>query len=82
MVHLSLSLSLPPDKSEGGRVSAEFDEASQKLQDYSECLGIEVNERINVLDILKDCEDYQTQCLVEGQKTSSVSKKINNEILL
>lgn len=56
-------------------MSAEFDEASQKLQDYSECLGIEVNERINVLDMMKDCEDYQTQCLLDVQKTSSVSFK-------
>ncbi len=56
-------------------MSGEFDEASQKLQDYSECLGIEVNERINVLDMLKDCEEYQTQCLVEVQKTSTVSQK-------
>ena len=56
-------------------MSAEFDETSQKLQDYSECLGIEVNERINILDMMKDCEDYQTQCLLEVQKTSSVSFK-------
>ena len=54
-------------------MSSEFDEASQKLQDYSECLGIEVNERINILDMLKDCEEYQTQCHAEVQKTSSVS---------
>ena len=63
------------DKSEGGRVSSEFDEASQKLQDYSECLGIEVNERINILDMLKECQDYQSHCLVEVQKTSSVSEE-------
>ena len=62
------------DKSEGGRVSSEFDEASQKLQDYSECLGIEVNERINILDMLKECDDYHSHCLIEVQKTSSVSE--------
>ena len=61
------------DKSEGGRVSSEFDEASQKLQDYSECLGIEVNERINILDMLKDCYDYHSHGFVEVQKTCSVS---------
>lgn len=61
------------DKAEGGRVSSEFDEASQKLQDYSECLGIEVNERINILDMLKDCQDYLNHCLTQVQKTSSVS---------
>ena len=44
------------------------------MQDYNECVGIEVNERINVLDMLKECDEYQTQCLVEVQKTSSVSK--------
>ena len=71
---LSLSLYLTSsDKSEGGRVSAEFDEACQRLQDFSECLGIEVNERINILDMLKDCDGYHTQCLVEVQKTSTVS---------
>lgn len=61
------------DKAEGGRVSSEFDEASQRLQDYSECLGIEVNERINILDMLKDCQDYHSHCLSEVQKTASVS---------
>ena len=54
-------------------MSSEFDEASQKLQDYSECLGIEVNERINILDMLKDCQDYHTHCFTEVQKTASVS---------
>ena len=55
-------------------MSSEFDEASQKLQDFSECLGIEVNERINILDMLNDCEKYQSNCLDEMRKTCSVSR--------
>lgn len=61
------------DKSAGGRVSSEFNEASQKLQDYCECLGIEVNERINILDMLKECKVFTAYRLTELQKTAAVS---------
>lgn len=61
------------DKSAGGRVSQQFEEASQRLQDYCECLGIEVNERINILDMLKECTIFTAYRLAELQRTSTVS---------
>ena len=65
--------SLPPlDKSAGGKFSNEFEEASQKLQDYCECLGIEVNERINILEMLRECQKYLTLRLAEFQHTAKV----------
>ena len=70
---MSDSSSLPPlDKSAGGKFSNEFEEASQKLQDYCECLGIEVNERINILDMLRECQRYLTLRLAEFQHTTKV----------
>ena len=50
----------------------EFDEASQKLQDYCECLGIEVNERINLLNMLKGCRAHYTQLLAETLQAAKV----------
>ncbi len=60
------------DKSEGGRFSGEFEEASHKLQDYCECLGIEVNERINMVDMLTECKAYMSRQLAELQETAKV----------
>ncbi len=57
------------DKSAGGRVSQEFEEACQRLQDYCECLGIEVNERINIVDMLKECKVFTTYRLAELDRT-------------
>ena len=60
------------DKSAGGKFSNEFEEASQKLQDYCECLGIEVNERINILEMLRECQDYLNLRLSDFQNTTKV----------
>lgn len=60
------------DKSEGDQFSLEFDEASQRLQDYCECLGIEVNERINLLNMLKGCRAHYTQLLSELLQAAKV----------
>lgn len=68
-----LSIHAFSDKSAGGRVSAEFEDASQKLQDYCECLGIEVNERINILDMLKECKTFTAYRLAELHRTFTVS---------
>lgn len=56
-------------------MSQQFEEASQKLQDYCECLGIEVNERINILDMLKECKVFTTYRLAELQRTATVREK-------
>ncbi len=53
-------------------MSQEFEDASQKLQDYCECLGIEVNERINILDMLKECKTSYTYHYTETKHAASV----------
>lgn len=60
------------DKSEGGRVSLDFNDAYHKLQDYCECLGIEVNERINILDMLRNTKEFTTYKLNEFKRTVQV----------
>ena len=60
------------DKSEGSKFSLDFEEASLKLQDYCECLGIEVNERINIVDMLQSGKMYYAHCLTEFQRTAKV----------
>lgn len=60
------------DKSAGGRVSQHFEEAAQKLQEYTECLVIEVNERINILDMLKECKIFTTYRMAELQRIITV----------
>ena len=65
---------LPVDKSAGGQVSLEFEEACQKLQDYCDCLGVEVNERINILNMMKESKTafaYQHSELIETFSVSS-----------
>lgn len=64
--------SCPADKSDGGKFSAEFEETSLKLQDYCECLGIEVNERVDLVAMLVECKAYMAQQLDELQKTTKV----------
>lgn len=54
-------------------MSQQFEEASQRLQDYCECLGIEVNERINILDMLKECKTFTTYRLADLERTAAVS---------
>lgn len=66
------------DKSAGGRVSQEFEEACQRLQDYCECLGIEVNERINIVDMLKECKVFTTYRLAELERTVKVKQLFCN----
>lgn len=53
--------SLCLDKSAGGQFLSQFDESTHKLQEVVECVGIEVNERKNILDMLQDCSAYQLQ---------------------
>lgn len=49
------------DKSSGGKFEAEFEDASKKLFDYHECLGIEVEERKNLMSMLEQCKRYQEE---------------------
>ncbi len=72
---------IPTDKSEGGKFSAEFEEASQKLQDFCECLGIEVNERINIVDMLEECKAFMTRQLSELQLTAKVRECVCNHLV-
>lgn len=67
--------SSPPDKADGGRVSTEIDDASQKLQDLCECLGVEVNERINVLDMLKHTKAFSSHKFNEFKRTVQVCER-------
>ena len=55
------------DKSSGGKFKSEFEDSSHKLQDFNECLGIEVNERKNLLEMLRQCRSYHTDKFVELQ---------------
>ena len=55
-------MSLPhSDKSAGDHFLSQFDESMHKLQEIVECVGIEVNERRNILDMLQECRIYQLQ---------------------
>ena len=42
------------------------------MQDYCECLGVEVNERINILDMLKECKIFTAYRQAELQRISTV----------
>ena len=70
-----VACTLSTDKSDGGRVSMEISDATTKLQDYCECLGVEVNERINILDMLRDTKAFSTHKLNEFKRTMQVSRR-------
>ena len=53
-----MSLVSSPDKSAGGKFENDFEDASNKLQDYQECIGIEVQERNNLLAMLQQCQTH------------------------
>ena len=53
------------DKSAGDEFKAEFEEASQKLQEFSECLNIEASERRNIVEMLHLCKTYQEEKMTE-----------------
>jgi len=52
---------LSTDKSSGGRFSEEFEEASQKIQEYCGLLNIEVDERTSILEMILECTEEQKQ---------------------
>ena len=60
------------DKSAGGRFLEEFEETSLRLQDFCTCLGVEVNERSNIMTMLKECKVYHASKLAELQATAQV----------
>ena len=72
-IFFSLYSPSPADRSAGGRFQIEFDETSRKLQDFVECLGIEVTERKNVTDMLNDGKSYFSEKLIELQSLYNVS---------
>lgn len=79
---LSLPLSLTlTDKSAGGKFKKEFEDASQRLQEYFECVGIEVTERENLLNMLGDCKKYHQERLTELEGLLKVVN-ISTNILL
>ncbi|XP_003389152.1 PREDICTED: regulation of nuclear pre-mRNA domain-containing protein 2-like [Amphimedon queenslandica] len=55
------SLSQLKDKSAGAQFKQDFNNASVKLQEFTECTAIEVTERKNVIDLIKDCKTYHKQ---------------------
>jgi regulator of Ty1 transposition protein 103 len=68
----SSSLSLLKDKSEGHEFSRNFDKAGATLKDYSDCLGIEVNERVNLSNMLASCLVKQARQLEKVHKDLKV----------
>lgn len=68
-----LSFFLSTDRSAGGKFQIEFDETSRKLQDYTECLSIEVTERKNLVDMLNGGNSYFNEKLTEVQSLFKVS---------
>jgi regulator of Ty1 transposition protein 103 len=72
----SSSLSLLKDKSEGHEFSRNFDKAGATLKDYSDCLGIEVNERVNLSNMLASCLVKQARQLEKVHKDLKVYKTL------
>ena len=60
------------DKSEGNEFSGQFDKAWGTLKDYSDCLGIEVSERVNLSNMLASCLTHQAQQLARVQQDVKV----------
>lgn len=62
------------DKSSGGKFEADFEDASKKLMEYHECMGIEVDERKNLVSMLKQCNSYQAAKSKELKKLLEVGE--------
>ena len=62
------------DKSEGKEFSGQFDEAWGTLKDYSDCLGIEVSERVNLSTMLASCLAHQARELARVQEDVKVGQ--------
>lgn len=60
------------DKSAGGRFSEEFEEASQKLQEYCGLLNIEADERTAILEMVIECMEEQKQFYAKVQTVYEV----------
>ena len=60
------------DKSEGEEFSGKFDKAWNTLKEYSDCLGIEVSERVNISNMLAACLAQQAQELARVQQDMKV----------
>ena len=60
------------DKSEGQEFSMKFDKAWATLKDYSDCLGIEVSERVNLSNMLASCLVQQARQLEKVHKDLKV----------
>ena len=65
----------PPDKSEGNEFSVKFDKACATLKDYSDCLGIEVSERVSLSQMLVSCLAQQTRELTRVQQDLKVRRE-------
>lgn len=64
------------DKSAGDKFKAEFEDASQKLQEFSQCLNIEASERRNIVEMLHLCKSYQEEKMTELNSLLKVGKNI------
>ncbi|CAI8057318.1 hypothetical protein GBAR_LOCUS31241, partial [Geodia barretti] len=71
----SSSLSLLKDKSEGQEFSTKFDKAWATLKDHSDCLGIEVSERVNLSNMLASCLVQQARQLEKVHKDLKLQVK-------
>jgi len=60
------------DKSAGGKFSEEFEEASQKLQEYCGLLHTEVDERTTILEMVIECMEEQKQFYTKVQTVYEV----------
>ena len=61
------------DKSAGGKFQSEFEDASMRLQDYCESIGIEVSERKGLVGMLEQCNNYHLAKTKELRGLLSVS---------
>lgn len=70
------------DKSEGNEFSVRFDKAWATLKDYSDCLGIEVSERVNLSTMLTTCLAQQARDLAKVQEDVKVQDHLNYNVYL
>ncbi len=66
-----------PDKSAGGKFETDFEDASDKLQDYQESVGIEVQERNNLLTMLHQCKTHHEKKTRELKDLLKVRTNLN-----
>ncbi|XP_065912784.1 regulation of nuclear pre-mRNA domain-containing protein 2-like isoform X2 [Dysidea avara] len=74
------TLSQLKDKSSGGRFSEEFEEASQKLQEYCGLLSIEVDERTSILAMILECMEEQKQFHSKVETVLEEHKQLANHV--